>query len=1162
MMGNFSYLLENSEYEMFAQACVDAENAIALSPTISALASRRAFELAVKWTYAADETIRMPYKDNLQSLVHEPTFRNAIGGEKLWDAFQYIIKAGNMAAHRNAKLKPEDALFSLNILFAFTQWIDYTYGRGYQRRTFDPKQVPAVKRAISAQERKRQENAARREYEAQVGEKNARIEALERRVRELSEQLAERKAAPHAVPEPVPSIDLNEYATRTRFIDLDLARVGWDMDRDIIRERPVIGMGGKPGERGFIDYVLNGRDGRPIAVIEAKRTSRDPREGLTQALEYADCLEREYGYRPLVFLSNGYQTQYVAGDHGGPRPVGEVFARADMERIMERRKTDHHPTAVPVDLNIAGKGRPYQIEAVKAICDAIEQGQRRALLVMATGTGKTRVSAALADVLMRAGLVTNVLFLADRVTLVDQAASDYGEYLPNQSLCNMCDRKRRDTTARIVFSTYQTMANAIDAETGEDGHPVFSSAHFDLIIVDEAHRSIFNKFRVIFDHFDALVVGLTATPRDEVDRNTYEFFHVENGVPTYVYEYEQALKDGVLVPYHNIEASTKFMDDGIVYDDLPDDEKRRYEEDFGEKELGLAPDGRDIGEGGEGEEDWRRDVPDHVDADALNRFVMNPSTVDAVLDDLETNGIRTAGGERLGKTVIFAVNQAHAHYIVQRFGERWPKLAAQGYIVAVVHGDDHSHSLIKDFKHKPMPVITVSVDMMDTGVDVPEIVNLVFFKKVRSKIKFLQMIGRGTRRCDGLDCVDGIDGEYVGKRRFVIFDYCSNFAYFRANPNAVDGGSIVTLSERVFARKAAIARALQSSPYADDADLREWRHALADDLHARVAELDDAAAAVRLRRAAVEPFRERPRFDAIGELDLHTLVTDVAPLVHYDESDEDALRFDALMYGLMVVRLGGDGADGAKAGAYAKRIRRSVSRLNDRMTLDPVLEQRELIARISTDDGYLAGADVKELERIRLALRSLIHYTAGEGGRRLIITDLSDPVTRRMEGEAFDMGEHYEDYRLKVNRYVNEHLDEGVIGKIHRNEPITTEDYTLLERIFVERLGTYEDYKATYADRPFGLLVRSIAKLDHAAAEAAFADFINEHPLNAQQIAFLRTVIGYVERNGYLDPRDLGKPRFARLGPFTQLFPGKLAMDLVVCITRVMHNAEAPAPGR
>ncbi|WP_181281214.1 DEAD/DEAH box helicase family protein [Bifidobacterium callitrichos] len=569
---------------------------------------------------------------------------------------------------------------------------------------------------------------------------------------------------------------------------------------------------------------------------------------------------------------------------------------------MQRRKRETRPSTVPVDLNIAGKGRPYQI---RAICDAIEQGQRRALLVMATGTGKTRVSAALTDVLMRANLVTNVLFLADRVTLVEQAASDYGEYLPNQSLCNMCGKKR-DLTAPIVFSTYQTMVNAIDAQTDENGRQVFSPAH-----------------------------------------------------------------------------------------------------------------------------------------------------------------------------------------------------------------------------------------------------------KVRSKIKFLQMIGRGTRRCDGLDCVDGLDGEYVDKRRFIIFDYCSNFAFFRTNPNTVDVSPADSLSEIVFKRKASIARTLQSAPYATDADMRAWRRELADDLHARVVELNDATAAVRLKRAAVEPFRERSRFDVISELDLHTLVEDVATLVHYDESDEDALRFDSLIYGLMLTRIK-DESSKRDSRFFASRIRRSVSRLNDRMTLDPVLEQRELIERISSDSGYLVGADLKELECIRIALRSLIQYTVGEGGRRLIITDLSDSVTRRTEGEAFDMSEHYEDYKLKVNRYINEHLNEGVIGKIHRNEPIDSNDYSILQHIFVEQLGTYEDYKATYADSPFGLLVRRIAKLDHTAAEEAFADFINKHPMNPQQTAFLHMIVAYIEANGYLDPSDLGKPRFSRPRSFTQLFPGGLALDLIVCIRRVMDNAKVP----
>lgn len=1129
-MANFSFLLEEPNYEMFAQACVEAEEVLSVSPTIGALSSRRAFELAVKWVFDADTDVTPPYKDNLQSLVHEPTFCRAVGDRQLLSAVQYIIKAGNMAAHRNARLKPEDAMFSLQVLFDFVQWLDRSYGAHFQPRTFDPQLVPAVRVALTIKALKAKEDAARREYEAQMGEKTTRIESLERRIRELSEQLTARKATRSAQSVQLIDKDLNEFETRKRFIDLDLRMVGWDMDRDVAVEYPVYGMEGNPGQRGFADYVLKGRDGRPLAVIEAKRTTRDPQEGLQQARLYADCLESQFGYKPLIFLTNGYRTYFVDDAQGPYRPVGEVFAQDDLQRIMDRRTKAIDPLTVPINQSIAGgNGRYYQIEAIHAVCDNLNQGQRRSLLVMATGTGKTRVSAALADVLMRAGLVKNVLFLADRVELVNQAASGYGEYFPEWSLCNLCDNKR-DVDARVVFSTYQTMINAIDREVGDDGKPVFSSGHFDLIIVDEAHRSIFNKYRVIFDHFDAIMVGLTATPRNEVDRNTYDFFQVQHGVPTYVYEYETALEDGVLVPYRNIEAKTKFMDEGITYDDLSDEDKERYEDDFG--------DGEDEG------------VPEHIEAGAINNYVMNPSTVDTVLRDLHDHGIRADGGQRLGKTVIFAANQMHARFIVERYGALYPKEAANGFIKAVVHGDSYAHSIVKEFKRKTMPVIAVSVDMLDTGVDVPEVVNLVFFKKVRSKIKFWQMIGRGTRLCPELDCVEG-DEEYVGKRHFMIFDYCGNFAFFREQTHETDDRPAVSLSERIFARKSELVRALQSAPFADDEEALHLRGELVDDLCGQIGSWKADSVAVRLKREYVERYRHREVFDALGDLDVRNLTRELAPLAQGSDDDVAALRFDALVYGFMVAA-----ASGAPAASYAGKVRRTVARLRDRMTIAAVRDQKDLIMRIAERDDYLPGLPVTELERLRVALRGLVRYVMDEGDRRTIITDLTDPLVSRVEGQPLDSDEHYEDYKLKVNRYVNEHQNEGAIRKLRHNEPLNADDYSELEQIFLNMLGTREEYDASYGhDMPLGLLVRRIAKLDHQAAMDAFADFVNAYPLNQEQIAFVRTVVDYVTNNGYVEPENLTKPPFNRPRSVLQLFSRAQCMTLFLCIKRIKDNA-------
>lgn len=1133
IMSNFSFLLGQDDYEQFAIPCVEAEKAFSISPTMCAMATRKAFELAVKWVYAADRSIQMPYRDNLQSLIHEPTFERAIGNQKMLDSFQYIVKAGNIAVHGKTRISPKDAMFDLKLLFVFIQWIDYSYGKWYEKRVFDPKQVPCVQQALSRKEVQAKEDAAKQELAKELSAKTERIQELERQLEESRAALSVQKAP--RPPMPDSEMDISEYETRQRFIDLDLRLAGWDVDSEaeVVKERKVTGMEDHEGQVGYVDYYLKGRDGKPLAIIEAKRTSYDPKKGLEQSRQYAKCLEREFGYRPLIFLSNGYATEFVDDENGPSRPVGGVFSQDDLQRIMNRRREAIDPRTVPVNEKVAG--RYYQIEAIKAFCDNLWKGKRRGLLVMATGTGKTRVSAALTDVLMRARLVKNVLFLADRVELVKQAKSAYGEYYPDWSLCNLCDNKH-DVDARVVFSTYQTMIGAIDTETASDGKPAFSPGHFDLIIVDEAHRSIFKKYKDIFDHFDALVVGLTATPRDEVDRNTYDFFQAEHGVPTYLYEYKTAVeRDHYLVPFYNIEAKTKFTDEGITYDDLSEEDKERYEDDFGE----------DDGEGGV-------EVPDHIDADALNRFVMNAGTVDAVLQDLMEHGIKTMGGEQIGKTIIFAQNQKHARFIVERFGALYPKLARGGFIKVVVHGEDYSHAIIQDFKRKTMPVITVSVDMMDTGVDVPEVVNLVFFKKVRSRIKFWQMIGRGTRLCEGLDCVDGIDGEYVDKKRFYIFDYCGNFEFFREQKNDADEKPVTSLSERIFSRKTELVHALQSSEFTSDENLMAWRDELVNDIHGQVASLDESKVSVRLRREYVEKYRNIKTFEHLSDIDVHDLTGEVASLTHYDGEDEYALRFDALMYGLMVASV-----RGRTAARHKTKIRAIATRLKERMTIPQVKERETEIKLVADNPDYLDGASLEELERIRMTLRDLIRFIADSTARKMVITDLKDPVIDRSEGQEFDTAEHYEDYKQKLNRYINEHSNDEVIRKLHYNEPLSGKDFSNLENIMIHELGSREEYQKAFGDVPLGLSVRRIIKLDHQATMKAFGEFINNHSLSPAQNALMNRIIDYVEQNGYVQPEDLARPPFDRPKPLFLVF-GKELMDLKVCIERLNANAMAP----
>lgn len=533
----------------------------------------------MKWVYAADNTMEMPYRDNLQSLIHEQSFRFAVD-YNTWGKLPFIIKLGNLAVHTERSVQAADALNSLRGLFEFIQWVDYCYGSDYVERHFDEALIPTEKVIVDTKKIKEQESL--------LGEKDAEIEALRKQVEALSAQYTAEKEQ-HRQERSFEAEDLSEFKTRKIYIDVDMKLMGWKftgVDADVQEEYPVEGMAGVIGQKGYCDYVLFGKDGRPLAVVEAKRTSKDPNIGRKQAVLYADCLERKFGRRPMMFTTNGFETYFWDDQTSPQRAVSGIFSKDDLQKLMNRRQERMDLMTVPISDKITD--RYYQKEAIRAVCEQTQLGFRKHLLVMATGTGKTRTASSLTDVLSRGKWITNILFLADRTALVKQAKDDFKNYLPDMSLCNLCSNKD-DRAARIVFSTYPTMLNAIDSAKTESGIPMFTPAHFDLIIIDESHRSIFKKYRAIFEYFDALMVGLTATPKTDVDRNTYDFFEMEHGVPTYAYDYETAVyTDHVLVPYYNYEVKTKFLDEGITYDELSDEDKERYEEDF--IEDGMMPD--------------------------------------------------------------------------------------------------------------------------------------------------------------------------------------------------------------------------------------------------------------------------------------------------------------------------------------------------------------------------------------------------------------------------------------------------------------------------------------------------------------------------------------------------------------------------------------------
>lgn len=613
-MSNFDFILKNEIFKTFAEASVEAEKSIAVANVSCTILCRRALELAVKWIYANDRELVLPYQNNLSSLVYDINFKSMIN-EKVFNGMTYIIKLGNFSVHSNKKVTRKEAVLCLKYLFDFMDWIAYYYDSNYVETKFDEGKLPGESSANLKKEE-------REELENKLVEKDEKIEKILKENEELREKLTKQRTSKKTAYNFKVS-DISEFETRKQFIDLDLKIAGWD-STNIREEVEVKGMPNTQ-EAGYVDYVLYGENGKPLAVVEAKRTSKDSKIGQQQAKLYADCLEKEYAQRPIIYYTNGKEI-YMWDDLSYPeRKVSGFYTQDELQLLIKRRDSKENLEHIYIANNIAN--RPYQLEAVKKVCESFEQKHRRALVVMATGTGKTRTAISLVDVLTSKNWVQNVLFLADRTELVKQAEKNFKKLLPDMSCCNLLSSKDGDPEeSRIIFSTYQTMINCIDKMKSKNGITLFTPGHFDLIIIDEAHRSIYKKYQAIFDYFDGLLVGLTATPRDDVDKNTYKFFQLENNVPTFVYEYDEAVKQKYLVDYHTISTTTKFIERGIKYSELKEEDREEYENLFEEGE-----------------------VQEEISSNAINSWLFNRDTIKIILETVMQKGLKVEGGDKLRK---------------------------------------------------------------------------------------------------------------------------------------------------------------------------------------------------------------------------------------------------------------------------------------------------------------------------------------------------------------------------------------------------------------------------------------------------------------------------------------------------------------------------------
>jgi len=1120
-MSNFAFL-DQAEWTFLFESARKAEDLANTDARASCFYSRRTLELAAAWLYKHDRSLRLPYQDSLSALIHEPTFRQTLG-DSLFTKARVIKDLGNLAVHSTKKIAISDSVSALRELFHFSYWLVRTYGRGSRpdpSQRFDLNLLPSGQATapITVEQLQKLEANLKTKDEhlsAVLADKAALSEELQR----LREQVEAIKKANTAQPD---THDYSEAETRKLFIDTLLKEAGWSLDPARNFEVEVVGMPNAQS-KGFVDYVLWGDDGKPLALIEAKRTTRNPNIGQQQAKLYADCLEQMYGQRPVIFYSNGYQHWIWDDKSYPPRAVQGFYKKDELELAVQRRTSRKKLAAAQINDEIIE--RYYQTRAVRRVGESFEvDNLRKSLLVMATGSGKTRTVIALADVLMRSNWAKRVLFLADRVALVNQAVNAFKAHLIDAAPVNLVTDKTAE--GRVYVSTYPTMMGLID-DTNE-GQRRFGVGHFDLIIIDEAHRSVYQKYRAIFEYFDSLLVGLTATPKDEVDHNTYGLFELEKGVPTDAYGLDEAVADGHLVPPVAISVPLKFQREGIKYDDLSDEEKEEWDS-----------------------KEWSSDgtAPDEVQAEAVNKWLFNLDTVDKVLETLMTKGVKVAGGDRLGKTIIFAKNNDHADFIAKRFDANYPHY--KGHFARIVtYKTEYAQSLINDFsKKEKMPHVAISVDMLDTGIDVPEIVNLVFFKIVRSKTKFWQMVGRGTRLCKDLF------GPGDDKKNFFIFDFCQNLEFFSENPDVSDGSAAEPLSTRLFkARLEMIAEVDQKDALEDE---RKVRADTASLLHQNVAAMKVDNFVVRPRREHVEKFAKESAWDELSPEDIIELNTKVAGLpTELVDDDEEAKRFDLLILRTQLAILQAL----PDFGTLKDKIQALASKLEEQTAIPSIKAEIEFIQSVASDDWW-DGVTISMLETARRKLRLLIKLIP-KGEKKIVYTDFEDQLgdSTTVDLPQVTAGLNMAKFRERARVFLKAHESHLSLQRLRRNQPLTGSDLTELEKMLIDAGGTQALIEeAKERSHGLGIFIRTLVGLDHEAAMKAFSEFIVGTTATPNQIEFVNLVVQELTQNGVMEPERLFQSPFKDLsaqGPIG-LFPASKVTRIIEVINTFKERAAA-----
>ena len=1076
-MKNFDFIqLLAQHIPSFSQLhayCDKAEIFQSSFPEESATNARKALEWLVK-NHLAMASVTLEKHETLNDMLKRPEIDAFIDYDWEFERdIRTVKKIGNYASHTGAQeIKKNDAFICLRSLYYVVSGFLYRWKALKNITAFDATLVPQVFPGVHV--------VSTDEPQVAIDVVNSVPQAAIQNPTKPGEKPKESLAS--------------EAITRKCLIDYMLNEAKWD----ILTVKGDI-QGGKAGIEikvegmptpsgiGYCDYVLFSKGGKPLAVIEAKSTIQNAGKGRKHAIMYADCLEAKYGVRPVIYYTNGYVTKVIDGMGYPDRDVISFHSHDDLEYLIQKRG---RANITDLTIDEAITNRPYQKTAIKSLVEWLNLKHRRGLLVLATGTGKTRVSISLCKLLANNNWIKNVLFLADRTELVGQARSNYENLLPSESMTSLSDDDEPDLEARFVFSTYQTMINYIN-----DIDAKFSVGHFDLIIIDEAHRSVFGKYGAIFQYFDSLLIGLTATPRDEIDKNTFKLLELEDE-PNFEYTFDEAVKDGYLVPYKAKRHNSKMINNGIKYDELTKEQRDELEKvwDYEKMLKGIDPNA-----------DYHRDI----EGNEIFRYLINDDTIDNVLSELMESGLKIKSGEDIGKTIIFAYNHKHAERIVERFHALYPNRGAD-YCQLIDNQVKHHDKIIREFKTpEKLPQIAVSVDMLDTGIDVPEVLNLVFFKIVKSKIKFEQMIGRGTRLCPN------IFGDGKDKELFYIFDWCGNFDYFSKNPDGIDPSNSKSLTERLFSLRLDIAKELQSADHQE----KEFDKKLHDDLkvllHQQVNGIVKERKDARPYWSIIEPFRDKDKWAYLSDVDVLRL-KEIGKLIPEDDDDESAKKFDVILLHLQLAHIDSK----VRVGQFRQVVVNIAAHLEKLGTVSAVMAHIDTIRNVQKPQ-FWENESLDSLEHVRTELRDIIKLLEETRKTKKFVIDIDDPY------ETVDGGEDIiiqTTYKQRVIDYLAQNTDNPTLRKIQDFEQLTSGDFAELERIFFEELGTREEYDELAEGHPYknnvAAFIRVINGIDRKKALQIYQNFIEGNNLTSEQELYLKNILDYVSVNGDIETKN------------------------------------------